>query len=296
LARALGVRPLLCVRGRPASADVALGLGCDVVNGTAFGLLRRLDVDVLIVDDPVESAAAAWIDAARRLGIAVASVHDLGIGCPDADLLIDGSVSRTIKSARRPVASGPRFAIVDPELLTAAAPEDRRKDVVVSLGGGPRARVACEIAGEIARRAPEVHVRVVGGFVSPRPSKVNGCRPRNVIWVGPSANLARELGRALVAVVGGGVSLYEACALGTPAVGVAVVRGQRPTVGGFVARGAALGRPRHRIVPRRVADDALALLEQKRLRQLIARRARRLIDGQGARRAAHAIARLVARS
>jgi spore coat polysaccharide biosynthesis predicted glycosyltransferase SpsG len=165
--------------------------------------------------------------------------------------------------------------------------------VVVSLGGGPRARVACEIAGEIARRAPEVQVRVVGGFVSPRPSKAIGCTPRNVVWVGPSTNLARELGRALVAVVGGGVSLYEACALGTPAVAVAVVPGQRPTVGGFAARGAALGRPRRRIVPRRVAEDALALLGQKRLRHIIARRARRLIDGQGAHRAAHAITRLV---
>ena len=255
-----------------------------------------MDIDVLIVDDPIEASAAAWIETAQRLGIAVASIHDLGIGCPEADLLIDGSITRTIRSTKRHVASGPSFAIVDPDLLDAAVPADCRKDVVVSLGGGPRARVACEIAGEIARRAPEVRVRVIGGFVSPGPPKAREKAPRNVTWVGPSTNLAHELGRALVAVVGGGVSLYEACALGTPAVGVAVVRGQRPTVGGFVARGAALGRPRQRIIPQRVADDALALLGQKRLRQVIARRARRLIDGQGARRAAHAIVRLVGRS
>ena len=43
-----------------------------------------------------------------------------------------------------------------------------------------------------------------------------------------------ELARAGVAVVGGGVSLYEACAHGVAAVGVPVVAAQRPTVAAFV--------------------------------------------------------------
>lgn len=291
LARALAVRPLLAIRGPRASADVALALGCDVVHGTAHRLLNAFRPDVLIVDDPDAGAAARWIACARRAGVSVASVHDLGLGCHDADLLIDGSILPKLGAARR-VAAGTAYAIVDPSLRRHARTNGARRTIVVSLGGGPRAETAWAIAMEIARRAPRVQVRVVGGFVSSGPPQNGGTLP-NIVWVGASTNLARELGQARVAVVGGGVSLYEACALGTPVVGVPVVPSQRPTVAGFVARGAALGRPVNDIAPHRVADDALKLLREKRLRAGVTRAARRLVDGRGAVRAARAIVRLV---
>jgi hypothetical protein len=63
-------------------------------------------------------------------------------------------------------------------------------------------------------------------------------------------------------------------------------------VAGFVARGAALGHPRGPVVPRRIADEALKLLRQTRLRTFVTRAARRLVDGRGAVRAARLIARL----
>jgi spore coat polysaccharide biosynthesis predicted glycosyltransferase SpsG len=296
LARALGVRPLLSIRGPEHSTDIALSFACDVVRGPAPRLLRSLAPDVLIVDDPDATAAARWINEARRAGVVVASIHDLGIGCLDADLVIDGSVIQPLTSysrrTLRRAARGPSFAIVDPSLKRAARSVRRRRGVVVSLGGGPRADIAWSIATEIARRAPSVAVRVIGGFVSAGPPRgAAHHRPPNVIWVGPSTNLARELGSARVAVVGGGVSLYEACALGTPAVGVPVVPAQRATVAGFVARGAALGEARSALAER-VADDALKLLRHERLRKFIARAARRLVDGRGAIRAAELIAEL----
>jgi spore coat polysaccharide biosynthesis predicted glycosyltransferase SpsG len=292
LARALGVRPLVSVRGTASTQDVALQLGCDVVRGSATRLLRALAPDVLVVDDPDARAAARWIRAARRFGVAVASVHDLGIGCLDADLLIDGSIVQRLDGRRRPVAAGPSYAILDPGLCRHSHGVRLANRVVVSLGGGRRAALAWDIATAVAARAPEVQVRVIGGFISSGPP--SGRQPaKNVIWVGASHNVADELARASVAVVGGGVSLYEACALGTPAVGVAVVPSQRPTVGGFTSRGAALGHLRSPVRAQRVAADALRLLREGRLRRLVRRAAQRLVDGQGAHRAAAAIARLV---
>lgn len=292
LARALGVRPLVCLRGPASSADVALALGCDVVRGGASRLLRALAPDLLIVDDPIARAAAAWIAAARARGIAVVSVHDLGLGAPGADLRIDGSIVTRRGRGDRRAALGPAFAILDPRL--AAARRRRRRAVVISLGGGPRATLACAIASEVARQAPALEVRVIGGFVARPPAVLAGGQaPPNVVWLEASASLAEEIAGAVVAVVGGGVSLYEACALGTPAVGVPVVPSQRPTVAGFVARGAALGQPRPRIVPAQVAGDALRLVTQAPLRQALAREGRRVVDGRGAARAAARIARLV---
>jgi spore coat polysaccharide biosynthesis predicted glycosyltransferase SpsG len=102
------------------------------------------------------------------------------------------------------------------------------------------------------------------------------------------------MARASVAVVGGGVSLYEACAHGTPAVGVPVVAAQRPTVSAFVARGAARGIVRGRVRADAVAAECVTLLTDATLRRQQARLGRRLIDGRGAFRAAAAVRRLVA--
>jgi spore coat polysaccharide biosynthesis predicted glycosyltransferase SpsG len=292
LARALGVRPLVCVRGTAAARDVALRLGCDVVDGPARRLIGQLAPDLLVVDDPIASHASRWIAAARVAGVPVVTIHDLGLGSQQGDLSIDGSVTGAAWRARRQRTAGPAFAILDPAVASARAHARHRAGIIVSLGGGPRADVAFAIANEIAWRAPEVDVRVAGGFVSSAPART---APPNLTWLGPSTDLAVELTKAEVAVVGGGVSLYEACAAGTAAVGVPVVPAQRPTVAGFVARGAALGRPRAHVEPRRVADDALRLLRESGLRRRVARTGRRLVDGRGAGRAARAIERLLER-
>jgi spore coat polysaccharide biosynthesis predicted glycosyltransferase SpsG len=100
------------------------------------------------------------------------------------------------------------------------------------------------------------------------------------------------MARASVAVVGGGVSLYEACAQGVAAVGVPVVPAQRPTVAAFVKRGAARGVTRGRVSARSVAAECAALLTDEAMRRHTARMGRRLIDGRGAFRAAAAVSRL----
>lgn len=293
LARALGVRPLVCVRGPAAARDIALRLGCDVVSGSARRLLSALKPDIVVIDDPIASHASRWISVARAAHIPVVTIHDLGLGCTDGDLAIDGSVTHSAAAAKRHGTAGLSLAILDPSIVTTRARV--RRGVLVALGGGRRADMARSIAGEIARRAPWVKVRVAGGFVSSSKSDLPGIRQRNVTWLGPSTNLAAELSRAKVAVVGGGVSLYEACAVGTAAVGVPVVRAQAPTVAAFVSRGAALGNPESRVRSRQVAEDVLKLLENDLLRHRVARAGRRLVDGRGAERAARAIGRALDR-
>lgn len=290
LARALGVRPLVSVRGPASAAHVALRLGCDVVNGTARSLISSLNPDVVIVDDPIASHAARWIAAARAANVPVVTVHDLGLGCPEGDLVIDGSVTSPAPQAKRCGTAGPLFAILDPSVAV-ARPRVRR-GVLVSLGGGPRLALAAAIAREITRRAPWVKVRVVGGFTT---SHQRMPAMKNITWLAPSSDLMAELARAKVAVVGGGVSLYEACASGTAAVAVPVVRAQVPTVAGFVSRGGALGSPHRPPRPRQIAEDVVKLIQSDPLRHRIARTGRRLVDGHGAARAVRAIGQLLDR-
>jgi spore coat polysaccharide biosynthesis predicted glycosyltransferase SpsG len=294
LARALGVRPLVALRGGPRVIDTAVALGCDVVRGGASRVLSRLQPDVLIVDDPIAADARRWMRAARRVGALVVSVHDLGLGCLDADLVIDGSITQNARARRGLTLAGPKYAVLDPGVLDSITPllldvpSDRDPfSVLVALGGGLRAELANDIAEAIVEANPQARVRIAGGFEGL--SREDAAR---ISWVGPSRNLHVEMARASVAVVGGGVSLYEACAHGVAAVVVPVVPAQRATVTAFVKRGVARGVTRGRGTAESVAAECAELLTDEAMRRHMARMGRRLIDGRGAFRAAAAVCRL----
>ena len=297
LARALGVRPLIALRGGPRVAETAVALGCDVITGSASSVLRRVAPDVLIVDDPIAADARRWMRAGRRAGSLIVSIHDLGLGCLDADLVIDGSITKNARARNGLTLAGPKYAVLDPALLEevraarlqAVYAEHERDpyEVLVALGGGPRAELANDIAEAIVEASPHARVRIAGGF-----NGISRQEAARIAWIGPSRNLHVEMSRASVAVVGGGVSLYEACAHGVAAVGVPVVAAQRPTVSAFVKRGVARGITRGPVSPESVAAECAELLTDEAMRRHMARMGQRLIDGRGAFRAAAAVSRL----
>ena len=74
------------------------------------------------------------------------TIHDLGIGCTEGDLAVDGSVVSPAPAAKRSGTAGPAFAILDPAIAEAGTRV--RRGVLISLGGGPRAEMAGAGAGE----------------------------------------------------------------------------------------------------------------------------------------------------
>jgi hypothetical protein len=255
------------------------------VGGSARALLRTLRPDLLLIDDPWGRAATAWCRAARFAGVPVASVHDIGIGYCGADLTIDGSVIQSAGRPDGPALLGPRYAILAGRSRRVLR---RSRTVLVALGGGPRHGVALSLARAIRAACPDAAVRVATGYA---PNRV---RPAvaGVMWIGPQRGLGDELAGASVAVVGGGVTLYEACREGTPAVAVAVVRAQRPTIRAFVRAGASLdGGPA--ASPAGATHLVDQLLSDPALCRRIGRTGRAVIDGRGAQRVARALTTLV---
>ena len=295
LARALGVRPLIAIRGGQPARAAARALGCDVIEGAPAAVIARVAPQVVVVDDPIASNARRWIACARRAGCRVVTVHDLGLGACDGDLVVDGSIVVRRGGPEGPplrtFLTGPRFALLDPAFASPlrAVRHPRTPRVLIALGGGPRAVLGYSIARAVRREMPWVSIRIAGGF-----AVASAAHRHRIAWTGPLNGLASELAACDVAVVGGGVSLYEAGARGVAAVAVPVVVPQRPTVRGFVTAGAALGDATTAPDAERVARDVVRLLRQPALRTALAGQGRKLVDGRGAGRVAEAIRRLVA--
>lgn len=284
LARALRVRPVVSLRGDAAVAAVARRLGCTIVAGSARLVIAARRPSLVVVDDPVRTQGQVWVGAARRAGVFVAGVADAGIGCVDADLVIDGSAAAPRHRQAR--LSGPRFAILDPRLRGARGSTRCPDSVLIALGGGARQARAYRLARTLARHG--VDVRIAPGFSVQANQSTSQRRTPGVREIAPAA-FTRELASCSVAIVGGGVTLYEACALGTPAIAVPVVAAQRPAIYTCAARGAVVDGSQ-------AAPEALALglLSTRATRRRLARNATRLVDGAGAARVARVLRRRAA--
>jgi spore coat polysaccharide biosynthesis predicted glycosyltransferase SpsG len=259
-------------------------------------------VKLLVLDDPSGRAAMPWLRAARRAGVAVASMHDVGIAPLPSDLAVDGSLGahRTPGLGRDGAACrvGAAYAVLAAEVARAARrPRSAaRSAVIIGLGGGRQAVAGLAVAVELRRcldtlpALRRVQVLLSLGLVEPASGSAER-RLAGVKLLDPH-RFRHHLGRSAVAIVAGGTTLYEACALGTPAVAVPVVPAQATTIRRFARAGLA-------VMPVRdasgvgttrwagtVAAAAVALLSDAARREALARRARRAIDGQGSTRVA----------
>lgn len=293
LARALGVTPRAWLRGSAATRASARAMGVDVLRDTIS--LRDVGPSpVLVVDDPAPATASACVRRAQALGVPVCTIHDAGRARVDADLVVDGSVGlASYRDASRLL--GPEYAVLDPGLRARrrARRVPRSRSVCIALGGGAHVfALVPMLVTALTAHAPGADIQVARGFVPRKalPALVSGQ------WLAPE-HLADTLVSAEVAIVAGGVTVYEACALGVPLVAVAVTSAQQPTVRALDVLGAAIdgGWLKDVTSARRVAERAARLLEAPAAQRRLAASAKALIDGDGVRRVAAAIRTLGAR-
>lgn len=286
LARVLGVVPMAAVRGNAATRRRAAAWGWRLVDVGSDDQLRALDAQLVVIDDPSVTSAGAWLRRARRVGLPVASVHDLGIALVDSDLIIDGTVAPNRKARGRAGALlGPDYMLLDPAIRDwRDARRAKPVRVLIALGGGSHRALAKRIANRVAARMPDVDVRATYGFCKGVGTPIQETATR-VHWIDASDGLSAELAAATVVVCAGGVTLYEACALGTPSVAVAVNARQGATIRGIARHGGTVPittRPQQA----GIAAQVERLLGDRLERQRMATAGRRLVDGRGALRVA----------
>ncbi len=284
LARCLEMDISISLRGGRAARAAA-----DVVGPVVTDAEALRDADVLVVDDPSPSRGRAWVARARRAGILSVSVHD-DERVHDADLVICGALGTRRPGAALDVLHGARYYLLDSRIAGARhlrAPQRHlaHPQIIVALGGGQHVvRVAQRLVDAIVSRVPDAEIAVAAGFAK-------GSRPplRHASWLAVRTGLTRALLDADLAIVAGGVTLYEACALGVPAVALAVVPEQRRAIRAFAQEGAVLDAGE--VSASRQSLDAAAagvarLAADRTQRVAMTTRARRLVDGRGAERVA----------
>ena len=105
-----------------------------------------------------------------------------------------------------------------------------RPRVLVALGGGQHVRrIAQDLTDAILRACPTAIVSVAAGFAGGRRPRA----PSGAVAVGAPGSGSRARRRPTSPIVAGGVTLYEACALGVPAVALSVVPAQQPAIRAF---------------------------------------------------------------
>jgi hypothetical protein len=310
LADALGVPARLSIRGTDDASETARRLGVTLLPAVLRAVVEP-GLGLLVIDDPSGTAARPWLQAARRAGVPVASIHDVGVAPLASDLAIDGSLdARRVGGLGRDVRAcrlGPAFAVLSPAVARGARSRPAGgapPTVVIGLGGGRHAKAGLGVARHLRQNLDSqsglsrVQVLLSLGLDQAGLSLGRGL-PEGVDLIPPS-HFRAALARATVAVVAGGTTLYEACALGTPVVAVPVVPGQATTIRRFVRAGLAVvpGTGRTAGVgsdrwSRAAAGAALDLLADTRRQRDLSRRGRQAIDGRGAERVADAIGRLL---
>jgi spore coat polysaccharide biosynthesis predicted glycosyltransferase SpsG len=292
LAQHLAMRVSLSVRGGSAATRHAKSMGFPLAGDAP--LIER--AALVVVDDPSLRHGRPWISRARRAGVPSVSVHDC-VQAHDADLVICGSIGVGEIRGTGTVLNGPQFYLLDRRVRTALRKRWMRTTarplrVLVALGGGQHVRrIAQRLVLAIRHAAPEASISVAAGFSPGRRPILRGAR-----WLTARSGLTPALAASDVAIVAGGVTLYEACALGIPAVGLAVVAAQRRAIAAFAKRGAVInaGLISHAAIDR-AARAVATLLGDERRRRATALRARQLVDGLGAERAAQQIRTMLAR-
>lgn len=279
LASAMGVKPHVALRASSATRQRARALGWRV-HRTMPTLVRTMAPDLIVIDDPSSVVASRWARAGRERHIPVVAISDFGLGRTSADLTIDGSLVAA-SDGRGADLQGPNFAILDPVIDGLRRQQRPRapRQVVIALGGGSYVRgVGCDIARQIRTAVPDADVLLAPGFgAATLPALPAGCR-----WLERHA-LRSSLATAALAVVAGGITLYETCALGTPMVALPLTRAQASTTAAAAARGAAVDvtlDSRHDVA-RRAADEVAALLSEPDRARTMGIAAGRLVDGRG---------------
>jgi spore coat polysaccharide biosynthesis predicted glycosyltransferase SpsG len=263
------------------------------------GLEQCRRPDLWIFD--VLSTRAGWVRRVKNKGIPVVCFDDLAGGPSDADLVINAIAGCWPSPPGGPqVLNGPKYAIVDPEILRLSKPRrDRRRSfqVGVTMGGSDTHGATVQLAGVLTQMA-DIGVTLFLGPHFLHDAELQAvlagtdsrCEVRRAV-----PDLHRELVAMDAVICGGGQTLYELCGLGLPILAFANEPHEEQTIAYFERRRACvnIGSAGCTLDAAGLRDTLGRLVRGGRETDRMRARARSLVDGKGLSRIAAACRQVI---
>ena len=218
-----------------------------------------------------------------------------------ADMIVHGSPSETAErwgpcllNPDAEMLFGPRYAVLRPEFPPPAPRPDERdvETIMVSFGGGnDHGAILLALQALIGRTPDNIRYAIMSGSRNPNNEAVQAWIDRNagnraVLHVEPR-DIAGLFAGCDLALLGGGISIYEAASCGLPMVVMALADNQLRQCDAWEKLGAAayLGR-RADVTAELLAERVLGLIADRARRAAMSAAGRMAVDGRGARRLA----------
>lgn len=292
LQRAVGGTSRFLMRDLPGGPELVRRQGLDVdllrPGETEAQALRRVLGEFrphIVVFDNLDTSADA-IAACREAGVVVVTLDDRGAGLKEADIVIN-AIREVPTEDPGALLQGPDYIVLpafDPPPL--APPRAGPLTAFLSFGGYDHHRIL-QLALEAVARVPAIGKVILVGAAAPaeRPGAFE------IEAHVETSEFPALLASADVAIVAGGLTMFEAMRSGVPAIVVAQYPHQEETAARYEARGAVLnlGQPGPD-VEARLARALERLAADPAGRGAMAEQGRRLVDGKGLRRVAEAVA------
>jgi spore coat polysaccharide biosynthesis predicted glycosyltransferase SpsG len=257
--------------------------------------------NLLLIDTRDSSGLSSLVAEARKRLIPVVSIHDLGLNPVFSDIGIDASVEPEFnKIGPASVLTGFKYMVLDPSFAAVnTSHKTINKNVqriVINLGGGDSSRFFMKLLKGLLLCDREFEVIGIRGFVSWGQDQLNArdWQPLHFRWAEAPESIAELLSSADLAITAGGLSAFEALCAGTPLMALSYDPLQHQTVSALDKAGLCLDlQCGETFEPQRIPSLLLPLEKDLRLREIMSRGGRQLIDGRGAERVCAVIRQLM---
>jgi len=250
------------------------------------------------VVDSYDLAAEEFTELRGRTGF-LAVIDDFLDPPACADLVVNGALHLAGNSVKGcPALLGPRYALLDPAFRRQASRPVRKAVERVFLTFGARdsrngVQLALDALALLNGGGFQPEVSIALGRRAPHLAAIRArllSLPFQSTLLLDAANMADLFRAADLAIVGGGVSLLECIACGTPPIGIIVASNQAAAMMGAAKRGAAvLGGVVDELEPQQLAEIIRHIVADTDRRRTLVSRGCELVDGLGAQRVAEAL-------
>lgn len=259
-------------------------------------VLRRHTWDLLVVD--MLDTPGADMALLAECGVPILTFDDRGPGRVYADAIVNILIEEPMPSAlpsKVRLYQGPSYAVLDPAYAAAhgaySRPVGDLRRVLVAMGGADAAGLTVKVAQALGTLPGLEVVEFATGPAFPHRAQLDQALAkapwRAVIHKGLPRLLERYL-EADLCIVAGGLTMYEVCCVGAPALAVCqpidhqLELAQRLTQAGALST-VGYG---HEAPIERIAEAVQSLALQRELRRQMTQAGPSLVDGRGTERVA----------